>query len=413
MKYFITDQVVLSRPPEGLLAAQIVPFAHWLRAQGYTVSTLHHQVLLAADFSRWLQRKGVSVQEVCTAHPGQYLNHRARRRCIGCADAPALRRFMAFLRGEGIIPAEPTRPPPTTPAEQCVQEFARYLREERLLANVTIMGYVPFIRGLLTERFADQEVQLSDLSASDVVGFVQRQAPKLHIKQAKRLTTALRAFLRYARYRGEISADLAAAVPTVASWSMSTIPRAIPAEQLRKLLARAGRRTATERRDYAILLLLARLGLRASEVVFLELDDIDWAAGCLTVRHNKGNQCTQLPLPTDVGEAIVAYLRHGRPPSTSRRVFLRARAPIGDLRSSGAIRWIVYQAIERAGVDAPTRGAHQFRHALATQMLGDGNSLPEIGAVLGHRSPQTTLIYAKVDLDALRTLALPWPGGAQ
>ncbi len=193
---------------------------------------------------------------------------------------------------------------------------------------------------------------------------------------------------------------------------MATIPRAIPADQARRLLAGISRRTATGRRDYAILLLLARLGLRASEVAFLELDDIDWKAGRLKVR-GKGGQRTELPLPTDVGEAIVAYLQNGRPSSTSRRVFLRGKAPIRGFLSQQAIGSIVRHAIQRTGIDAPTKGAHQFRHALATQMLRHGASLTEIGEVLGHRSPETTKIYAKVDLTALRKLALPWPGGVR
>ena len=413
MKCFINDQVVLSQPLEGPLAPHIVSFANWAHTQGYAVSTRHRQVFLAADFSRWLLHKDVSVQDVCADHPGQYLRHRARRRCIAPDDAPALKHFMAFLRREGAIAAAQTAPCPITPVEQCVQEFERYLRDERLLARATIIHYLPFIRLLLSERFANQPVRLGDLCAREVIGFVKRQASRSHIKHAKCLTTALRAFFHYARYRGEITADLAAAVPTVAGWSMSSIPRAIPADQVRKLLAGVGRGSTTQRRDYAILLLLARLGLRASEVVFLELDDIDWAAGCLNVRRRKGGQSTKLPLPTDVGEAMVAYLQHGRPQSASRRVFLRVKAPIRGFRGPCAIRSIVCQAIERTGIDAPTRGAHQFRHALATRMLRQGNSLSEIGAVLGHRSPETTRIYAKVDLDALRTLALPWPGGAR
>ena len=167
-----------------------------------------------------------------------------------------------------------------------------------------------------------------------------------------------------------------------------------------------------ERRDYAILLLLARLGLRASEVVMLELDDIDWEVGCLHV-HTKGGQRTELPLPADVGEAIVGYLQHGRPQSSSRRVFLRAKAPIRGFLGASAIDSVIRHALERTGTSAPTKGAHQFRHGLATEMLHQGASLNEIGEMLGHRSPETTKLYAKVDLDALRTLALPWPGGAQ
>lgn len=234
----------------------------------------------------------------------------------------------------------------------------------------------------------------------------------MHLKTAKLLTTALRSFLQYGRYRGDIRLDLAAVVPLVANWSMSSVPRAIAPDQVRRLLARINRRTAVGRRDYAILLLLARLGLRSGEVVFLELDDIDWKDGSFSVR-GKGGRRFQLPLPADVGEAIVAYVRHGRPASNSRRVFLRAKAPFRGFLGPSAVGSIVRHALLRAGIDAPTTGAHQFRHGLATEMLRHGASLSEIGELLGHRSPETTKIYTKVDLDALRTLALPWPGGVR
>ncbi|MEK7301793.1 MAG: site-specific integrase [Pseudomonadota bacterium] len=282
----------------------------------------------------------------------------------------------------------------------------------RALARATIINYVPFIRGFLEGRFGHGRVTLSRLCAGDVVRFVQRQAPYLHLKVAKLMTSALRSFLRYARYLGEVTLDLAAAVPIVANWSMTSIPRAISADHVRQLLASIDRHTALGRRDYAVLLLLAWLGLRASEVAFLELDDIDWKTGRLAVR-SKGAQRLELPLPTEVGKAIVAYLRHGRPLSTSRRVFLRAKAPIRGFQGASGVGSIVRHSLKRAGINAPTTGAHQFRHGLATEMLRQGASLGEIGELLGHRHPQTTMIYSKVDLKALRTLALPWPGGVR
>ena len=165
-------------------------------------------------------------------------------------------------------------------------------------------------------------------------------------------------------------------------------------------------------RDYAILLLLARLGLRSGEVASLELDNIDWNAGQLSV-HGKSGQRSELPLPVEVGEAIAAYLQRGRPQSASRHVFLRVKAPIRGFRGASGVGSIVRHRLQRAGLEAPTHGAHQFRHGLATQMLRQGASLDEIGEVLGHHNPQTTTIYTKVDLDALRTLALPWPGGVR
>ena len=412
MKCVINDQVVLSREPEGPLAAHIGAFAKSRSAQGYAPDSIHRQVLLAACFSHWLKQKGVRLRHVSSDHPSRYLRYRARRARPCPGDAAALRHLIDFLRREGVIAAEKISAPRLTPAERCAQAYAQHPREARALARATIINYVPFIRGFLTDRFGDWPVALSRLSARDIMRFVRCQAPHLHLKRAKLLTSALRSFLRYARYRGEVTLDLAAAVPAVANWAMPSIPRAIGADQVRQLLASIDRRTAVGRRDYAILLLLARLGLRSGEVAFLELDDIAWDAGTVRVR-GKGSQRTALPLPTDVGEAIVAYLRHGRPRSTSRRVFLRSKAPIRGFLSQCAIGSIVRHALQRADIQSPTTGAHQFRHALATQMLRHGASLSEIGEVLRHRSLQTTTIYAKVDLKALRTLALPWPGGAR
>ena len=412
MKYIINDDVVLSRPLEGPLAAQIAALAKWARDQGYALDSRYRRVLLAAGFSRWLGQQAVRLRGPSSEPPARYLRSRARRVQVHNGDAAALRQLIDFLRCHGVIPAEKIAPRRLSPVDQTVEAFEGYLRDERALADATVVNYVPFIRGFLADRFGHGTVTLSHLCADNVVRFVQRQAPNLHLKRAKLLTSALRSFLRYARYRGEVTLDLAAAVPVVANWSMPSIPRAIEADQVRQLLASIDRRTAMGRRDSAIVLLLARLGLRAGEVAFLELDDIDWDAGEVSVR-GKGDRRTALPLPAEVGAAIAAYLRHGRPRSTSRRVFLRSKAPVRGFLSQCAIGSIVRHALQRADIQAPTTGAHQFRHALATQMLRRGASLTEIGDVLRHRSPQTTTIYAKVDLKALRTLALPWPGGAR
>lgn len=352
------------------------------------------------------------MRSVSSEHPVRYLRSRARQVQIQRGDAAALRQFIALLRRQGMVPVEKIPQRRLNPVEHTAHDFECYLRNERALAEATIINYVPFICRFLADRFGHGPIMLSHLTAGDVVRFVQRQSPRLHLKRAKLLTTALRSFLHFARYRGDITSDLAAAVPTVANWSMTSIPRAIPADAIRRLLASINRRTALGRRDYAILLLLARLGLRAGEVAFLELDDIDWNSGRVSIR-GKGGQRHTLPLPADVGEAIAAYLRHGRPRSNSRRVFLRSKAPIRGFLDQRAVGSLVRNTLAHAGINAPTRGAHQFRHAVATQMLRHGASLTEIGEVLRHRSAQTTMIYAKVDIDSLRTLALLWPGGAR
>ena len=412
MKCLVDDDVVLARAPEGPLAAYIGMFAKSRRAQGYVRGSIHRQVLLAASFSQWLKRQGVALGQICSEHPLRYLRCRARRVRPALGDAAALRHLLEFLRGQGVVRAERIPERRTTPASRYALSYAQYLRDVRALASATIVNYVPFICGFLEHRFGDGPVRLGRLGARDVVRCVQRLAPRLHQKRAKLLTCALRSFLRYARYRGDVTLDLAAAVPVVANWSMPSIPRAIGADQICQLVASLDRDTAVGRRDYAIVLLLARLGLRAGEVAFLDLEDLDWAAGLVSVR-GKGGHRTALPLPPAVGEAIAAYLRDGRPGTTSRRVFLRSKAPVRGFLSQGAIGSIVRHALQRAGIQAPTCGAHQFRHAMATQMLRRGASLTEIGEILRHRSPQTTTIYAKVDLQALRPLALPWPGGAR
>jgi integrase/recombinase XerD len=412
MRCIVDGDVVLSRPLEGPLSTHIPAFAAWVREQGYAAAYRHQQVLVTARFCRWLGKQGVNVRRLSMDHLSQYLRSRARWVRIRGGGAAALRQFLEFLRHEGFLPAEKVVPCRLTPVKQETQAFETYLRNERALAEATVANYVPLIRGFLTDRFGDGRATFSQLSAKDVVRFVQRQAPRLHQKRAKLLTSALRSFLQYLRYRGDIDTDLAGAVPCVANWSMTSIPRAIPPDAVRRLLASIDRRTPMGARDYAILLLLARLGLRASEVVFLELDDIDWTAGQLSIR-GKGGRRTTLPLSTEVGKAIAAYLRHARPQSTSRRVFLRAKAPNRGFLGPQAIASLVRHALERAGIQSPTKGAHQFRHALAVQMLRHGASLNMIGEVLRHRCPQTTAIYAKVDLGALRPLARPWPGGVR
>ena len=413
MNYVLNDQIVLSRAPDGPIAVHLDAFSKSLNSRGYAPHYVHHQVRLAACFSLWLKRNRVRLQGITSDHPTLYLRYRYRRQWPWQGDAASLRNLIAFLRREEVIPAEKVAVRRLTAIEHCTQAYETYLREARALARATIVNYVPFIRDFLANCFGDGPVTLSCLCAGDVVRFVQRQAPQLHGKRAKLMTSALRSFLNYARYCGDVTLDLAAAVPVVPNWAMTSIPRAIAADQVRQLLASIDRRTAVGRRDYAILLLLARLGLRSGEVSFLKLDDIDWNAGRFSVSGKRG-QRSDLPLSREVGNAIAAYLKQGRPQSTSRRVFLRAKAPNDGFKSACGVGSIVRHSLERAGIEAPTKGAHQFRHGgLATEMLRGGASLSEIGDLLGHHHPQTAKIYAKVDVKALRTLAVAWPRGVR
>ena len=412
VNYAVNNQIILSLVPQGPIAAYLDSFSNSLAEQGYQPHYIHQQVWLAACFSQWLKQTRVKLHGITLAHAKLYLRYRYRHLRPRDGDVAALRSLVDFLRLKGAIPAEKVAARQVTPVERYSKSYEEYLRHVRALAKMTIINYLPFIHDFLRDCFGSEEVKLSRLDAGDVVRFVQRQAPRLHMKRAKLMTTALRSFLNFARYRGELTLDLAAAVPVVPNWSMTSVPRAIGADQTRQLLASINRRTAIGRRDYAVLLLLARLGLRSGEVAFLNLDDIDWNAGRLSV-CGKSGQRSDLPLSPEVGKAIAAYLRRGRPQSTSRRVFLWAKAPYREFQSACGVGSIVRHSLERAGIQAPTKGAHQFRHGLACQMLRRGASLSEIGQLLGHHNPQTTKIYAKVDLNALRTLAVPWPRGVR
>ena len=298
-----------------------------------------------------------------------------------------------------------TEAPSVTTTQRILNEYAAHLQKERGLNIQTIHHYLPFVRSLL----ASCRGSLSGLRVDDVARFVQHQVLGFRGTQAGTMTAALRSFFRFTTYCGYTRDHLAAGVPRIAQWSLSTIPKAISQDHLKRVLASCNRESTTGRRDFAILLLLARLGLRAGEIVALELGDIDWRAGSLNVR-GKGGYRSLLPLPPDVGKAIADYLKRRPRSNGSRSLFTRVIAPIRGFSNSIAICAIVSQALKRAGIDTGRKGAHQFRHALACEMLRQGNSLSEIGQILRHRRQRTTAIYAKTDLTSLRSLALPWPG---
>lgn len=396
---------------KGSLLALMPRFSEQMRAQGYAPTSLRISVRLVQDFVTWLDQRGIDGRSVESRHVDEYLDarwlHRRRRR----GDAFTLRAFVRLVCADGAVQTK--QPTSTRPTLRVRQEFELYLLRERGLAAASIRLYGDAVGRFLEHTFGDAEVRLGGITPADVIGFVQVDAARLHhSKRAKVMTSALRSFLQYGRYLGDIHADLHASVPTVANWSMVGIPRAISASQVRSLLARCDRLTATGRRDYAVLLLLARLGLRASEIVQLRLDDLDWDEGAIRIR-GPAQRCDRLPMPADVGAALVDYLRDGRPACPARNVFIRSRAPRRGLLGPSAVSCIVLRALRRAGIESPFKGAHLLRHSLATQMLGNGASLSEIGEILRHRNPQTTTIYAKVDLASLHALALPWPGGVQ
>ena len=412
MNRFFKDVRTIERMKQGPLGRYIILYGDALIAHGYRRKSCRRKLQLAADFTRWLARKKILPNRVIAQHVADFLQFRKRSGVgIQLGDRTAVIVFLKLLREQRVI-KERIPQPPVTPSQKLLSEYDLYLQKERALSLATRINYIPFARQFLVSRFGRGRVDLSRLRAVDVLKFVRRTAGQLKNKRVLLMTTALRSFLRFARYRGDITLDLAACVPPVASWSLSTLPKSLPPAQVEQVLANVRQRsTAVGRRDHAILLLLARLGLRGGEVGNLVLEDIDWENSRITIR-GKGDRVAHLPMPADVGKAIAVYLQNGRARvPDERRLFLRARAPLTGFKGQGSVGSVVKHALERAKIDSPRKGSHQFRHTLASTMLQNGSSLSEIGEVLRHRSPDTTAIYAKVDLLSLRSLALPWPGG--
>ncbi len=406
----LADPMAQPRRCAGPLGAYLEGFGALLDARGYARATEKEQLHCVADFSRWLERRRLAVGDVDERLGTEFVRARRRRGRVGRGDGATLRTLLAHLRHTGVIPAPRPAAAPTA-LSRVEQAFSVYLAQERGLARATVINYLPAVRRFLAERFASGPLRLGDLRLVDVTRFVARHAHAFSPGRVQVMLTALRSFFRFLRLQGETALDLASSVLSVADWRLARVPQGIPAAQVKQVLGHCDQQTPVGQRDYTILLLLARLGLRAGEVVGLTLDDLNWDAGELVVR-GKGGRQDRLPLPRDVGKALATYLRRGRPPCGSRRVFLCMRAPRRGFTSSGAVCTLVHRALARAALHPPSQGAHLLRHTLATEMLRRGTSLADIGEILRHRHPDTTAIYAKVALGALRAVAPPWPRGA-
>jgi integrase/recombinase XerD len=392
----------------GPLAAYAAGFCAELERQGYAAQPASELAQLMAHVSRWLDGQGLMPEELTEEvadrfladRRGKYRKFRTRR---------GLAPLLTYLRRIGVVPsAEQAVQDTSAGVALLVEEYRRFLINERGLAEVSILRYLPAVRGFLAGLPGPVEVELGRLSAAEVSRFVLDQAGLRSVPDAKSMVTALRSLLRFLFVTGRIDRELAAAVPTVANRKLATLPGRLRAGEAGLLLGGCDRDTEAGRRDFAILTLLARLGLRACEAAGMHLGDIDWRAGELTV-HGKGGLDDRLPLPADAGEALVDYLLHGRPAGTATTsVFLTVCAPRRGITADG-IRGVVARACQRAGI--PRAGAHRLRHTVASDLLGAGAGLTEIGQVLRHRSQLSTATYAKIDRSRLSELARPWPGG--
>lgn len=396
----------------GPLTAHVESFLGSLTAIGYgpQAVTRHRRIIHA--FRRWIDAKRLSIEHLREADVLAFLRRRPRRR-VDCKERATLHKFLAHLRARGVC-----SPPssPTTPADDLTQRYVAFLRQDRGLAENSIAVYAPCARDFFAYCTVKAgRLALEALDADTVRAFLLRRIANRSTESSRLLSVALRSVLRFLFLRGETPRDLSSAVPMVRVYRHSGVPAVLSPQEVERVVATPDTSTLRGRRDAAILLLLARLGLRASEIVHLELDDLRWRAGEIVIR-GKGPQLDHIPLVADVGTAIARYLQDGRGPSVSRRVFLRLIPPCVGLARPCAIDHIVRLALRRAGVPPrPRRVAHLFRHSLATHMIRRNASIPEIAEVLRHRSQTTTTIYAKVSIEALRHVARPWPaaGGTQ
>lgn len=392
----------------GPLAVHVEGFCAALVRLGYTPRTARDHGCVLAHLSRWLVAERLEPCELTPPVVDRFVLMRRRAGCRRWLSPGSLRPLLDYLRAVGAAPA--WRPPVADgPVEKLLGAYRRWLLVERRLAPATVRINEDVARRFLSRRVTGDVLDLDSLASADVTAFVLCEARLRSVGSMKAMLSPLRSLLRFLFVVGIVSRDLTAAVPGVASPRLAALPQGLDAATVAALLESCDRHITVGRRDFAILTVMVRLGLRAGEVAAMRLDDVDWRAGELVVR-GKGNRLDRLPLPADVGEAVVDYLRYGRGRSSCRALFLRACAPDGGM-SAGSVTMVPRSASRRAGV--PVVGAHRLRHTAATQMLRLGGSLPEIAQVLRHRSESTTALYAKLDRAALDLAVRPWPGAGR
>ncbi len=316
--------------------------------------------------------------------------------------------LLEVLRSHGCIPTTEPEKKSENEIEEIVGLYNQYLVEEQGLSPATISYYLINTRHFLSDVFNSNPIPFNTVCAQNITEFVLKYADEHSSVVSSLMVTSLRSFFRFLLLRGKIALDLASCVPTVANWKNNSIPQYLSPQELEHLLEYNKGETPLKVRNHAILLLLSRFGLRASEVVRLTLDDIDWEHGEIIIR-GKGARQTRFPLPVDVGEALAAYLKNGRPSCSTRKLFICSRPPLKPLGDSSTVSSIVRRCLKKAGLNPPKEGAHLLRHTLGTECLRKGSTLPEVGEILRHRHVDTTAIYAKVDFTRLETIAQPWP----
>jgi integrase len=414
LDHFFTAPHVLERLRRGALSTVLDDVAVSLANHGYSPIVAKSYLTIAAHFSDWLALEGIappglSAELVVRFREGHLpVCQCARPLGMRSHVRAALGHVVAVLTSRGWF--TPTRGARTEcPVEGLLRAFDSHLEDTCGAAPATRRQYAHYARGLLVRHFGAGDVDLGAVGPKEIIGFISEQARERAPETARAVRTAVRSFLRFARLQGLCDGSLVLAVPRVARWKRAQLPRVLSESQLSALLSSFDRSTALGRRNYAMTLCLAYMGLRAGEVASLSLDDIDWRAATLRLAHCKERRVSTLPLPAQVGRALVSYLRNGRPQTAERRIFVRHRAPLGQPITSNNVTAVVRGAFVRADIDVPVRGAHVLRHTAATRMVRGGASLKEVADVLRHRSLDTVMIYTKLDLATLAEVAQPWP----
>ena len=392
------------------LDSHLPVFLDRLRQQGYCATSLKPKIVVLKRFNRWIGSRELALADLDEHTVFSFFKELPRPGHVRRGDLAVLMALVDYLREIGAAPPDPSVSAINS-FQRIEDRFSIYLRDQRGLSQASVLNYSRIARLFLSQATKEPAGDQSEPSCRQIRDFICKAADSASPRYVQLITCALRSFLRFLYIDGKTSRDLSLCVPTVAEWKLSALPKFIEPTQVEAILAHCDLGTEIGKRDLAILLLLARLGLRACEVRNMALDDIHWESGQLTVRGKGGIQ-NRMPIPNDVGEALADYLLDGRPRCETRKVFVRAKAPRQGFKSSAAVCDTVRRALSRAGLNPLRKGAHLLRHSLAVKLLRDGATINEIAEVLRHGSHTATEIYTKVDLSMLGTVAQPWPGGA-
>ncbi len=403
---YYTRTWILNRYSVGPIAPHLTPFSEFLAKRDYSYATGQRYVREVGHLSRWLDRQGVLITELSDETISTYLCFRYQDNHLHAKKSP-YRHLLNYLQQTGIVGIQK---PVETHLDQCVAKYQRHMVRNQGLEKETIRVRIRVARNFLSLQFGENSLELSGLLPRHIEQYFLNRSHYCNTTTLKAEASALRCFLRFLQFRGDISVQLVDSVPTIPSWRHTIIPEFLTTDEINLLIQNCECETPQGQRDIAILLLLIRLGLRAIEICRLTLDDIDWDAGFLIILGKSGKR-DRLPLLQDVGEAISTYLCHGRPQCSTRYVFVRAIAPFEPFSNSRSVANVVRNALRRANLNPPRKGTHLLRRSFATMLLQGGASLTEIGQILRHQKVDTTAIYAKVDLGRLRPIARPWPEG--